>query len=352
AGLSFAAATPTRWAWVDPDGKLCRGRARGDEAVRARAVRHRLLIAETSAGAVACLPPPHPVFFPRDLTGNLRTAWFGCGHRGLDLRFGFGIRQAETGGGSFVPWFNAPTGSDQRLGVFYLLSSGNAEEALRDTLRYTNGDRFPTVPGYHTMTSHWHMATAVAALQEKAKARKRSMPDFVGMFKDMGVEMVHLAEFHGDGHPQDAGPLRLTEMEAMFDECRRLSDEKLLLIPGEEANAPYLGLPQPGKHHGHWMYLFPKPVYWTMKRAAGQPFVEEKPPHGRVYHVGSRGDMMDLLERESGLAWSAHPRIKASSWTPDIFRQEDFYLSDHWLGGAWKAMPADLSHDRLGRRVL
>jgi len=38
------------------------------------------------------------------------------------------------------------------------------------------------------------------------------------------------------------------------------------------------------------------------------------------------------------LVWAAHPRIKASSWTPDIFRNEDFYLSDSWLGGAWKAM--------------
>ena len=62
--------------------------------------------------------------------------------------------------------------------------------------------------------------------------------------------------------------------------------------------------------------------------------------------------MLRLLQDEGGLAWSAHPRIKASSWTPDIFRHEDFYLSDHWLGAAWKAMPADLSHDRLGRRVL
>ena len=46
------------------------------------------------------------------------------------------------------------------------------------------------------------------------------------MFKDMNVDVVHLAEFHGDGHPQDPGPLRLPELEAMFDECRRLSDEQ------------------------------------------------------------------------------------------------------------------------------
>src|SRR4029077_10255465 len=133
---------------------------------------------------------------------------------------------------------------------------------------FTNGDRFPKLPDYRALTSHWHMATAVAAMAEKAKGGPRSTPDFVRMFKDMGVELVHLAEFHGDGHPQDPGSVRLAEMKAMFDECKRLSDKELLLIPGEEANAPYLGLPQPGKHHGHWMYLFPNPVYWTMKRAA------------------------------------------------------------------------------------
>src|SRR5271157_1225197 len=34
-------------------------------------------------------------------------------------------------------------------------------------------------------------------------------------------------------------------------------------MPGEEANV-YLGLPQPGRHAGHWLYLFPSPVYWTL----------------------------------------------------------------------------------------
>src|SRR4029077_19334959 len=63
-------------------------------------------------------------------------------------------------------------------------------------------------------------------------------------------------------------------------------------------------------------------------------------------------DMMDLLKREKGLAWSAHPRIKASSWAPDVFRNEEFYRADYWLGGAWKAMPADLSRPRLGERAL
>jgi hypothetical protein len=352
AGLMLSEEQALRFAWIDTEGKLGRETPPSSAADRRLAVRHRALVAETDRGSVVSFPPPHQFFFPRDSTENLQTVWYGRGHDAThESRFGFGIRQAELGGGSYVPWFNAPPSTEHHLGVFYLLSSGGAEQALEQTLRYTHSDRFPALAGYRTFTSHWHMATAVAALAEQAKSPARSTPDFVGMFKDMGVEMVHLAEFHGDGHPQDPGPVRLAEMKAMFEECKRLSDSDLLFLPGEEANS-HLGLPQPGRHAGHWMYLFPRPVYWTMKRSAGQPFVEQLPPYGTVYHAGDRADMLRLLRSEGGLAWTSHPRIKASSWTPDIFRHEEFYLSHSWLGAAWKAMPADLSHDRLGRRAL
>ena len=122
-------------------------------------------------------------------------------------------------------------------------------------------------------------------------------------------------------------------------------------MPGEEGN-DYLGMKIQGQHPGHWMCLFPRPVYWTMVRGDEQPFVEDVPDYGRVYHVGSRGDMIRLLKEERGLAWTAHPRIKASSWTPDAFRHEDFFLAEYWLGGAWKAMPGDLSREKQGERVL
>ena len=138
----------------------------------------------------------------------------------------------------------------------------------------------------------------------------------------------------------------------MFDECRRLSDDELLFLPGEEANIP-LGLSDAGKRPGHWVYLFPRPVYWTMKRAAG-PAVRRgaSRPTGGSITSATAPTCSACSRREHGLAWTSHPRIKGSSWTPDLFRHEDFYLSDRWLGAAWKAMPADLSHDRLGRRAL
>jgi hypothetical protein len=351
AGLAGIGPEKLRFRWVDTEGKRESVQPADQTKDRHLAVRYRTLIAESDAGSIACFPPPHQYFFPRDLTDNLKTVWFGRDHRGLDDRFGFGIRQAEKGGGSFVPWFNAPPGTDQRLGVFYLLSSGNAEKALEQTLRYTYGDRFRKLPGYHTMTSHWHMAITEAAMRQKKAGKAPTTPDFVGMFKGLGVNIVHLAEFHGDGHPRDPGPLRLPEMQSMFQECERLSDNELLFLPGEEANS-YLGKARPGKEAGHWLYLFPKPVYWTMAREPSQPLVEDLPPFGQVYHVGSGADMQDLLEREGGLAWTAHARVKGSSWTPDAYRNERFFHSDNWLGAAWKAMPADLSNDQLGRRVL
>jgi hypothetical protein len=82
------------------------------------------------------------------------------------------------------------------------------------------------------------------------------------------------------------------------------------------------------------------------------PLVEEIAPYGTVYHAGSEADMVEILRREKALAWTAHPRIKASFACPDAYKEKDWYKDDLWLGGAWKAMPADLSQNRLGVRVL
>jgi hypothetical protein len=50
--------------------------------------------------------------------------------------------------------------------------------------------------------------------------------------------------------------------------------------------------------------------------------------------------------------WTAHPRIKGSIGFPDKYQDRDFFRSDHFLGAAWKAMPADLSRPTLGWRAL
>ncbi len=339
-------------AWVDTEGAVRREAVVADAPDRAEAVRHRLIVAEGDGGSLACFPPPHQYFFPRDFTDNLRTAWHGRGHRGLAPGFGLGVRQPETGGGNYSPWINAPPGTEQRLGVFYLLSRGKAEDAVASALRLTHGDRFPDLPGRLKFSSHWHMAFTVEAMKARARGiDPPPVPEIPGIFKSLGVDAVHVAEFHGDGHPDDPGPVRLAELEAMFAECRRLSDDKLLVIPGEEANM-YLGPRKAGRNPGHWLEMFPKPVYFTMKRGPGQPFAEPDPKYGTVYHLGDSNDLLELLRREHGLAWTAHPRIKASNFAPDLYRDEPYFRADDWLGAAFKAMPADLSRPRLGDRGL
>ena len=115
----------SRLVWVDTEGKTQEADPEPSGGDRHMAVRHRTIVAETEGGSIACFPPPHQYFFPRDLTDNQQTVWYGRNHRGLDGRYGFGIRQTERGGGSYVPWFNAPPGTEQRLGMFLLLTSRN-----------------------------------------------------------------------------------------------------------------------------------------------------------------------------------------------------------------------------------
>ncbi len=339
------------FAWTDTEGKRQHSAADESTGDTPMAVRHRMLACEGESGSLAIFPPPHQFFFPVDSTNNNKFLWRGRGHQG-EKRFAFGIRQDPKGGGNFVPWFNAPPGTKQRISMFLLVDDGACSHALDEALRYTRSDRFADMPDMTTYTSHYHMAITMAAMDQIKKGlNPRPIPELVKIFKDMNVRAVHLGEFHGDGHAQDPGPLRLPEMKQMFAECARLSDDRLLIIPGEEANT-HLGIPFPGRHPGHWMLLFPKPVTWTMVRGEGQPFEEDIAPYGKVYHVGSRDDMVNLIKQEHGLAWTAHARIKASNWTPDIFKNEDFYKDDLWLGAAWKAMPADLSRERLGDRCL
>jgi len=161
------------------------------------------------------------------------------------------------------------------------------------------------------------------------------------MFKSRGVDIAHLAEFHDDMSKERLSRIELQKV--MHDECRRLSNDQFLLMPGEEPDV-HLG--------GHWISLFPKPVYWTLNRATGQSFVEQVDGYGSVYHVGNSEDVLKLMEAEHGLMWTAHPRIKGSFGFPDAYKGRDFFKSDRFLGEAWKAMPADNSLPRLGTRVL
>ncbi len=252
-----------------------------------------------------------------------------------------GIRQDPIGDKRYVPWFNAPPGTRQRLNFFCLLSNGDSQQVLDEVKTYTHNDTYVPLPGYKTMASHFHNEfISNEALSGKPVPEH---PEFVDVLKGSGLDIVKLAEFHGPGHPKGPDSTRLKELSCLFEQTKRLSDKHFLLLPGEEANNFY---------GGHWLAFFPKPVYWVMSRKPEQLFVVDDPKYGKIYHIGDKAEMQKLLEIENGLAWVAHARTKASTNYPDNYKDEDFFKSDTYLGAAWKAIPADLSWSTLSKRVL
>lgn len=136
----------------------------------------------------------------------------------------------------------------------------------------------------------------------------------------------------------DPGPLRLNDQKVYFDGCRRHSDRSFLIMPGEEPDDT-LG--------GHYTMVFPRPVFWTKVRQPGQAFMEQNPQYGQVYHVGSQADELEMLRKEQGLVWQAHPRTKGSSGYPDAVREMEHFRSDRFLGASFQSLPVDQSEKRL-----
>jgi hypothetical protein len=320
------------------------------------ATRYRTVIAEGLRGSVAAFPAPHQYFYPLDSADNFGFNFFGANYQNKLDDFAFGIRLPPEGDHRLTPWINAPPNTRQKLSAFYLLSETDAEQTLERVKQYTHSDRFPALPGYKTFSSHYHVEHALDYLERftdpyRPDAIKKTPPPpadlvnpgFVQTFKRTGIDIVHLAEFHRGPTRRLTATQRLNQLNLLHDECERLSDENFLLLPGEEPNA-HLG--------GHWISFFPKPIDWVLNRPPGTPFVQTQPNGEKLYHVGSTEDVLELMRRENGLMWTAHARIKGSTGFPDDYKNQPFFKSDRFLGAAFKAMPADLSRDTLGWRVL
>ena len=311
--------------------------------------RYRSLALSNTNGSLVISPFPHQYLYPLDFADNFGYNWAGTEYLDMIDGFAFGVRQPPMGDRRFVPWVNSQPSSMQKLGVLLFLSEQSGLENLEIVKRYTRNDSFKSLEGYKTLSSHYHHEHSMDFINMQLEQNTTGVPDgledpdFVQFFKRMGVDMVHMAEFHFGRTPGTETDQRLAELKVMHDEFARLSNDEFLLIPGEEPNVHL---------NSHWLSLFPKPVYWVLNQNQGQPFEQDMPGYGTVYHVGSADDVLNLLEQENGLAWTAHPRVKGSTGFPDGYKDKDFFLSEHFLGGAWKAMPADYSREMLGWRVL
>ncbi|MEK7752983.1 MAG: hypothetical protein AAB654_13760, partial [Acidobacteriota bacterium] len=284
-------------------------------ALRAR---NRLAVVERGGGSLAFFPPPHKFFFAREIELNLGYVYY---RKDDEQSFAVGVRQPDREemyrpyGFSKELWerrvaqsrqfaegnfalYNAPPGTWQRMPVYFYLSAEDGRATQAAVLRFTHEDTYKPLAGYQVAVSHFHTHFN----EQLSDAGTLDLqPPWVPVFRALGINIAMMSDFHSDSHPKDPGPLRLPEQKTYFEGCIRNSDDGFLVMPGEEPNA-YFG--------AHYTAIFPRPVYWIMSRAAGQPLVEDRPGYGKVYHVGSAVDELEMLRREDGLVWQAHARTK------------------------------------------
>jgi hypothetical protein len=317
--------------------------------------RNRLAVAETGGGSVAVFPSPHKFFWAREIELNLGYVWY---RKDDDTSYSIGVRNADReemyrpfgvseevyqrrsrqsrsfATGNFA-LYNAPPGTWQRMAAYYYLSPEGRDLTASAALAFTHDDRYKPLPGYQVAISHFHTHFN----EQVADAGTVDFqPPWVPTFRAMGINIAMMSDFHGDGHAKDPGPLRLADQKVYFDGCSRHSDRDFLIMPGEEPDAHF---------GGHYSMVFPKPVYWTHVRGGGQPLVENHAQYGQVYHIGSMADELEMLKRENGLVWQAHPRTKGSSGYPDALKDTPYFQSDRYLGASFQSLPVDLSEQRL-----
>jgi hypothetical protein len=334
------------------------GGAANSDPVALRA-RNRLGIVETAAGSVAFFPPSHKFFFSREVETNLGYIYYRKDGEGS---FAVGVRQADREEG-FKPYgysdavwkhrssesrseaenfalYNAPAGTWQRMPVYYYLDSADSRATQEAVMAFTHDDVYKPLPGYQVLVSHFHFH-----LNEELTDAETidHMPSWIPVFRALGVNIAILADFHADSHPTDTGTIRLNEQKVYFQGCERFSDRDFLLIPGEEPDANF---------GGHYMFLFPKPVYFTHVMADRTnektlPYVESISPYGKVYHTSSAANELQFLKDEQGLVWQTHPRTKSSAGYPDAVKDSAHFLSDRFVGASFQSLPVDQSEQRL-----
>jgi hypothetical protein len=299
---------------------------------------NRLLVAEGKGASLATFTPPHTFFFTREVDTNLGYVWY---RKDSATTFGIGIRQAD--GEEVAQYvdnfalFNAPPGTVQHMGVYFYASPDPAEGTRQAVLRFTHGDEFKPLAGYKTFVNHFHLR-----FTDRVRASgsfDTELQDLAAM-KTLGLNIIGLSDFHGDMHPNDPGPLRFRDQKDYFEATRRASDTDFLVTPWEEPSA-YFG--------GHYNIMFPKRnVYWSKVRQAGQPFTENDPVYGKVYHTGDAADVQQMMDAEGAYWYHAHPRTKGTTGYPDLIFDKPYVKNDRYLGVAFKpGMGMDLSETRI-----
>lgn len=294
---------------------------------------NRLIAAELKGGAIAAFPPPHSFYWARESQQILSPSWY---RKDSETSFSFGLRQAEQ---EEDPEFyhnfalySARPGTWQQMPVFLYVSPDGAEAALESALAFTHNDRFKPLPGYQVMGNHYHVGF-VERLEASGSMDTRL--NDIEAAKGAGINIYGIID-GGRGRGRD----RLKGQAEYYNAARRHSDKNFLIMPDEENTGIELG--------GHTDLLLSKPVFYLADRTAGGPLVESHPTYGKVYHLGSPADLMEMTERENALIFMPHPRSKGSTGFPDAVKDTPYFRHENYrgLGYRW-GMGIDASEKRL-----
>ena len=288
AGLVADSPRWQRLAWVDTEGQLRRAEVASGGGDQPRAVRHRTIVAEIAAGSVACFPPPHQYLLPArpDRQPEERLVRVGPPQSRRPVT-GSASARRRPGAARSSPGSTRPPGPSSGWGSSTCSAAGTprTRSARRSDIRTATAS--PSCPGTSRSRATGTWRSPWRRWPSWPRGRSRTTPDFVTMFKDMNVNLVHLAEFHGDGHQFDAGPAPAPrgrrDVRRMPPPLRQLAlaparrgDQRRPWPSAAARPAPRpLDVPLPAAGH-----LDHQP------RARTQPFVEQDPHYGTVYHVG------------------------------------------------------------------
>jgi hypothetical protein len=400
AGIKGLELTPTaKMAWRDLGSQWQEYRfgAAPNEAPVTVKTSNRLLAAEVPGGSIAAFPPPHNFFWARETDYNLGYNWY---RKDSVSSFSFGVRQAEReesvteearGAEDRSQNFalrSARPGTWQRMPVYFYVSASPAPKAIDSALAFTRGDSFKAVPGYQVMATHFHMGLVRRARQaggldarvadlEVMKASGITIvapidggggfvalpaglppgvddPKWFHWTRDLGAALRPDGTPNTDWAPEEGAPRANAGGRAnadpfkgqadYYETARRQSDRNFVVMPNTEVLrgdvSRNLG--------GHSDILVSHPVYWTQGRAQGQAFVEDNPKYGKVYHLGSVADMMEMTHRENMLVYMPHPRSKGSAGFPDAIKDTPHFLDANYRGIGFRwGMGLDGSEERL-----
>ena len=342
-GLSIEPETKLAWrdlggAWQDYQ----LGGGNNQQNVVLKAANRLLVVQQGKRGSIAAFPPPHTFFWAREEETNLGYNWY---RKSSNTTFEFGIRQAEKEENArFQPNFalySAPAGSEQHMAGYFYPSAEDASQTRDRVLAFTHGDRFKPLPGYQVMAHHYHMD--LGERLEQAGNLDAHIPD-LDVIKATGITIAsQISSIFIGRKNRVVDTLKL--IETSVEGARRHSDKNFLVLPNLEIYGSPLG--------GHTDLLFSHPVYWS-ERKDGEPFVENNQKYGKVYHIGSAEDFMQMARKEDVLISMPHPRTKGSTGYPDAVKEESYFADPHYHGVGFRwGMGLDLSEQRLcGRRCL